>query len=142
MPDDVSRFCPRCGHPRVAQGDFCPSCGARMRASEGSTPEPTRMPGAPTPPAPDDVFTRMIPSKNVPALIGYYFGVFSVLPCFPLGFTALVLGVAGLVKAAREPAVKGKVHAWTAVVLGGIFGLLWLAMTILAIVGIFSGSPR
>ena len=71
----------------------------------------------------------VIPYKNVPALIGYYLGVFSILPLFPIGIAALVLGILGLRKRRRHPEVKGAVHAWIGIVGGGLFGGIWLVLT-------------
>jgi hypothetical protein len=64
----------------------------------------------------------MIPAKNGPALIGYYLGVFSLIPVigFALGLAAVPLGVAGLRRIAREPGLPGRVHAWVAIVLGAV----------------------
>ncbi len=71
----------------------------------------------------------MIPYRNVPALVGYYLGVFSILPIFPLGIAAVICGIVGLKKAKEHPEVKGGAHAWAAIVLGGIFGALWTWLT-------------
>lgn len=40
----------------------------------------------------------LIPYRNVPALVSYYLGIFSLFPCLGavLGITALVLGIIGL----------------------------------------------
>lgn len=73
-----------------------------------------------------DATGGVIPYKNVPALIGYYTGIFSLLPClgFPLGFVAVVLGIMGLRAKSKNPAVKGTAHAVVALVCGilSIFG--------------------
>ena len=77
-----------------------------------------RTPPAPIPTAMDHV----IPTKNMPALLGYYFGVFSIIPGLgiPLGIAAFICGVLGL-RAAGKARVGGG-HAVTALVLGTIFG--------------------
>ncbi len=80
--------------------------------------------------APSGWVATVIPYKNLPALIGYYCGVFGiVLP--GLGPVALVLGVIGLLKVSRNAQSKGSVHAWVAIVLG-LLGLLvtvaWIAL--------------
>ena len=46
---------------------------------------------------------------------------------------ALVLGVVGLSVRARNPEAKGAVHAWIGIILGGIFGVLWLVVTVLLV---------
>ncbi|HXE43459.1 MAG TPA: DUF4339 domain-containing protein [Candidatus Baltobacteraceae bacterium] len=80
----------------------------------------------------------IIPYKNVRALVAYYLGVFSVIPILgmPLGIAGFVLGILGLRFRRKNPAAGGAVHAWIGIIFGGLFGLLWLALTIMAIVGI------
>jgi hypothetical protein len=89
------------------------------------------------PPGQGDVTGGIIPYKNGPALAGYYVGIVSLLCCFaglPLGIVAVVLGVMGLQKRARQPEVKGSVHAWIGIIcgvlstIGAIFFLIvWVA---------------
>ena len=84
----------------------------------------------------------------MPALVAYYLGVFSVIPCvgLPLGIAAVALGIMGLRRAAKHPESKGKVHAWVGIIVGGIFGLIYLALTILMLAGgiaaLFHDRPR
>lgn len=70
------------------------------------------------------------------ALTAYYLGVFSVIPLIGvlLGFAALVLGVLGLRFLHENPKAGGAVHAWIGIIAGGLFGVVWLAVTILVIV--------
>lgn len=75
---------------------------------------------------------RALQRAQPPALIAYYCGVFSIL-LFPAPF-ALILGIIGLNKIKREPALPGKAHAIVGIVLGSIFGLLWLGLILLAVV--------
>lgn len=72
--------------------------------------------GGPTP----DATGGVIPYKNPAALIGYYVGIFSLVPMLgvPLALAALVLGIVGLRMRARKQAYGGQVHAWVAIVLG------------------------
>lgn len=87
-----------------------------------------------------DATGGLIPYKNVPALVGYYLGIFSLFPCVPvLSIAALVLGIMGLMKVKREPVVKGTVHAWIAVVLGGVSLLYNTLGTIGVAIAMFSG---
>lgn len=70
-----------------------------------------------------DATGGVIPYKNPCALIAYYIGIVSMLLCFfgiPVGIVAVVLGIIGLKKRAANPVVKGSVHAWIGIVLGGI----------------------
>ena len=85
-----------------------------------------------------DATGGLIPYKNAPALTAYYFGVFSLIPFLGaiLGVAAFVLGIMGLSKAKKHPEVKGKVHAWVGIIMGGLFGFGYLALTIAIIVAI------
>lgn len=78
----------------------------------------------------------IIPYKNPSALIAYYCGIFSLLPCIGLipGIAGLILGIRGLQYRSRHPEVRGSVHAWIGVVMGGIMSLIWLAGIALGIV--------
>lgn len=90
----------------------------------------------------DSAVSSIVPYKNPPALIGYYLGVFSLIPCigFLLGIPALILGIIGLKKAKEMPGSKGKAHAWTAIVLGSIAILLWGAAGVL--IAISAAKPH
>jgi len=86
------------------------------------------------PPA-GEPFARLIPYRNVPALVGYYLGVFSAVPFLglPLMPAAIVLGIVGLVKVRRQPETRGTGHAVAAIVCGvllqpAVIGLIFLLM--------------
>ena len=83
-----------------------------------------------------DATGGVIPYKNVPALIAYYLGVFSLIPCLgiPLGLAAVILGLVGLVNYRKRPQVRGVVHAWVGILLGGLMLLANLAVIILMLV--------
>ena len=78
----------------------------------------------------------IIPYKNGPALVAYYLGVFSILPGIGLllAVPALILGIMGLRKRNANPIIKGTLHAWVGIIMGGIFTLVWGGVLILAIV--------
>ena len=99
------------------------------------TPSPGGAKLTPTPPPPDEAMATIVPYKNPPALIGYYLGVFSLIPCvgFILGIPALILGIVGLKKAKAAPGSKGKAHAWTAIILGSLAILIWGALGVVFI---------
>jgi hypothetical protein len=78
-----------------------------------------------------DATGGVIPYKNPSALIAYYCGVFSVIPCFPIGIAGVVLGIMGLRYADAHPTARGKVHAWIGIVAGGLFGIGWLVLTVM-----------
>src|SRR5258706_127443 len=70
-----------------------------------------------------DATGGVIPYKNPYALTAYYVGIFSLLCCItplPLGIVPIVLGIIGLRQRARNPVIKGSVHAWIGIVLGAL----------------------
>lgn len=74
----------------------------------------------------DNAVASIVPYTNPPALIGYYLGVFGLIPCLGLllGPAAIVAGILGLNRVNAEPRSKGKGHAITALVLGIVTSLL------------------
>ena len=92
------------------------------------------------PPSDNSVIDTLVPSHNPKALISYYLGIFSILPIIGLvmGIIAVVLGIQGLKQAKLNPNIRGKTHAWVGIITGGIFGGLWLALTILMLVSILN----
>lgn len=94
-----------------------------------STETPTAVEG--------DATGGIIPYKNPAALFAYYCGVFSLIPFLGLfvGIPGIVLGVVGLRKRRTHPVIKGTVHAWIGIVVGGLTTILWgglIAIMILA----------
>lgn len=69
-----------------------------------------------------DATGGVIPYKNVPALIGYYLAVFSLIPILALllGPAAFILGIVGFRAYLKEPKKRGQFHAWVAIILGFI----------------------
>lgn len=69
-----------------------------------------------------DATGGVIPYKNPAALIGYYVGIFGLVPALgvPLALAAVVLGVVGLGRRKKGLAAGGLVHAWVAIVLGAV----------------------
>ncbi len=109
-----------------------------MTSSE-MLPPPTPDPQRPAPPdlsqEDDGIVSAVIPYRNTPALIGYYLGVFGLIPCLglPLSIAAIPLGIAGIRRYRRDRRVKGIVHAWVALVLGVLATVLWTAAIILMV---------
>lgn len=102
---------------------------------------PQQLPNEPYPPGQGDSTGGLIPYKNPPALIAYYVGIVSCLCCFfglPIGIVAIVLGIMGLQKKARQPEVKGSVHAWIGIVCGTISTIGAILIAIGIIVGLLS----
>jgi hypothetical protein len=56
------------------------------------------------------------------------------LPAIP----ALVLGIMGLRARAKNPAIKGSVHAWIGIIMGGLFTLIWGVSIIFLIIAIIA----
>jgi uncharacterized membrane protein YvbJ len=114
-------YCPQCGTQNNDNNFKCTSCGQILH------PEPKIVVETG-----DNVLATIIPYKNTSALIAYYLGVFSIIPCIGiiLGIAAFILGLKGLSFAKKHPEVKGKVHAWIGIIVGGFFGILYLILTI------------
>ena len=91
--------------------------------------------------APDNPMSAVIPYKNPKALIAYYLGIFSLIPCFgiALGIAAFILGILGLKAANANPGSHGKVHAWVGIILGGLCAV---GNIVVIIVMIISATSR
>jgi hypothetical protein len=120
-------------------------CQATLQERLASSfPELAAMPRA------DDGAATLIPYRNMPALVGYYLGVFSLSACIPLlgvvgigmGIAAVVLGIKGLRNVSANPAAKGTVHAWIAIVCGAIFALVGLAINGVTIAALIAEASR
>lgn len=112
--------------------------------AEDSSKKPPPIVAASGPPLPattsspeGDATAGVIPYKNPLALTAYYLGIFSLIPGlgFFLGIAAFVLGLCGLRAKKRRPEVRGTVHAWIGIIIGGLVVLLHLA-----VIGLMIGS--
>ncbi len=81
----------------------------------------------------------VIPFRNQPALWSYYLGVFSLIPCFPIGVVAFVLGIRGLREVRDDPRVRGTIHAWIGILVGGFFGILWVGVSLFTLGSVYFG---
>lgn len=131
-------FCSRCGTELPPEASFCSGCGAAVQSRTNVT-APTGTSSAPT--EGGDVTGGIIPYKNPQALIGYYCGVFSMIPFLglPLGIVAIPLGIAGLRRHRAHPVVRGVVHAWVALIFGTISVLLWGGLLVLFLHSLMTG---
>ena len=123
--------CGACGRP------FCEDClvefmglrlcgackEARLAHFSGSQPQAS---GPPT------VADHIVPAKNPPALIAYYLGVFSFIPCAGnvLGPAAIIVGVMGLRAQRANPNLPGKGHAIAGIVLGPLTSLCYWGLVL------------
>lgn len=82
-----------------------------------------------------DATGGLIPYKNPFALTAYYLGLFSLFPVvgLALAIPAFVFGIMGLRKRKLQPEIKGAVHAWIGIVMGGLMTLVWGAVTVLIV---------
>ena len=121
-------YCTRCGIANPEVNYRCGACGADLRAAPGTRPVVVE----------DNTLGGLIPYKNTPALVAYYLGVFSLIPCFgiALGIGACICGIFGLKRACEHPETKGKVHAWVGIGLG----LICVLANIAAIIAITLSS--
>ena len=136
--------CPKCGGSfsvdDAAVEAACPGCNENVTLATSAAPagQPpggqvilSAVPVSEPLPAGLEI---LIPLRNMPALVAYYLGIFSLAPCLGLllSIPACICGIIGLVKASRHPEVKGKVHAWIGVFAPlyalGVMALLFLAM--------------
>lgn len=80
---------------------------------------------------------HVIPTRNQPALLGYYYSIFGLLPVagLLLGPVAMVYGLIGLERGNRLPRHIGYGHALFAVVAGMIGTIISYALAIAA--GVF-----
>ncbi len=87
-----------------------------------------------------DVTGGVIPYKNAKALMSYYCGVFSLIPCvgIVLGPIAILLGILGFSYAKKHPKASGKAHAIVGIILGTIVVVGHLTLGILIAVGAFA----
>jgi hypothetical protein len=97
---------------------------------ESRIPSYYAQPGQPPAPNPLD---KLIPTKNTNALLAYYFGVFSLIPCFGLflGVAAIVLGIQGKKAIVQNPDLPGKTHAGVGIWVGGFSVLAHAAFALL-----------
>ncbi len=132
--------CPQCGialsvnDPRIQQVQ-CSGCGYQFAIQQ----PPVVVGEVVHEPWQQDPITSsgLIPYKNPCALIGYYLGVFALIPCLGilLAPAALILGIFGLRARSQNPLRKGMAHAIVAIVLGGLITLGYLFLLLIPFIG-------
>ena len=134
--------CQQCGTPQPEGARFCITCGLPVETRRAGQPAPVQSgsgpqaPPAVQPASADFPFQQLIPARNPPALIAYYLGVFSLVPCFAplLGIPAVVFGIIGL---RRAPAAGcGTAHAWIGILVGGFMFVLAIGLSIAGFIAI------
>jgi hypothetical protein len=117
-------YCPKCGTENHDNNYRCIKCGQVLHPDKHAIIVET-----------EDGMGKLIPYKNPKALASYYVGLFSFLPGLGLfiGITAFILGLMGLHDARKKPEIRGKIHAWVGIILGGLFGFGYLALVLIAI---------
>jgi hypothetical protein len=90
----------------------------------------------------DGGISSLIPYKNGKALVAYYCGVFSLIPCagLILGPIALIFGILGYRYAKAYPTAKGLGHAIAGIVLGGLTTLGNWGIVIIGLIGALVGQ--
>jgi phage FluMu protein Com len=166
----ITLDCPSCGRslnvPDTLAGKKvkCPQCEESVSVpaedSEAVTQEPRspqpagrRQPRRPDEDDDEDLrsirrqsddggFSSLIPYKNGKALVAYYCGVFSLIPCLGLilGPIALIFGILGYRYAKAYPTAKGMGHAIAGIVLGGLSTVGNWGITLVMLIGALVGA--
>ncbi len=117
-----------CGKAIEGTLEACPHCGALTQESK-DTPAPGPIVVKRSTPPKTDATGGVIPYRNPPALLGYYLGVFSLIPypivTCPMGVAAFLLGCAGLWYRTRNKAARGSLHALVGIFVGGTCAVIW-----------------
>jgi hypothetical protein len=146
LGDVVGPIPPNVMRERVADGTIVATTSVRREDSDWTTADQVpgllssgRVAGARNE---GDSTGGLIPYKNPHALVAYYLGLFSLAPCIglPLGIGGLVLGIMGLKKRRENPVIKGSVHAWIGIIMGGTMALIWLIVGV--VVAIAAASSK
>ena len=133
IPPDATLVTSESGDARSVRD--VPELAAVIPATPPTSPPPTSS-AVPVPSAfaQDAPLSGVIPYRNPAALVGYYLGVFSLIPILGtlLAIPAIILGIVGLVKRHHEPRRRGMAHAWLAIILG-VCGPLLMTFGLLAL---------
>lgn len=138
-PPPVAPTCPRCGMLNEAGRTQCARCGQSLGAAWPPPPGGTLPPQNYAPQTTIGGFGGMIPDRNPSALMAYYLGIFSIIPCLaiPMGVAAVVLGMKGLRLVNERPEVRGRTHALVGIIAGGLFALVNIGLlAVVAVAGV------
>ncbi len=83
-----------------------------------------------------DATGGLIPYKNPMALISYYVGVASLIPCIGLvlALVSIVLAILGLRAAKQNPIISGRAHAWVGIALSLFSGFYHTAIIVFMVI--------
>jgi hypothetical protein len=119
-------FCQKCGSP-IAEGNlYCTQCGKPV-SSGAAAPENNTFSAPLKSDNPNENIRFFVPYSNPYGLASYYLGMASLIPFLGIftGIAAVISGIIGLVKAQKNPQIRGKIHAWAGILLGFFFALLY-----------------
>jgi hypothetical protein len=146
--------CPKCAEPVLVPGEDpeaavtqeprSPAPAARQRPLRPVEDEYEDAPSVRRDPG-DGGLSTLIPYKNGKALVAYYCGVFSLIPClgFILGPIALIFGILGVRYAKAYPTAKGMGHAIAGIVLGALTTLgNWGSVLFFVVLALLDRSGR
>lgn len=124
-----SAFCTACGKKVSGGAIKCSDCSPR--ASSTRTHSNRVSSGS------DNAVNQVVPYTNPAALISYYLGVFSIIPCFALilGPAAVILSLWGFSKLRDNPGSGGKFHCYIGLLVGGLCFVVNLFFIILIMMG-------
>jgi hypothetical protein len=121
----MKMYCWKCGAENKDNTYKCVKCEALLY-EVGGKPDPGTPTAQPDRQSPgtqsSEILGGLIPSKNMEAVIAYYLGIFSIIPFLGavLAIPAFIMGFVGFSKAQKVPTAKGKAHALTGIILGGL----------------------
>ena len=120
-------ICPRCGAQNPVGVSLCARCSNLLSAPATAT---TLYPAYSGP------MDKIIPTKNAPALLSYYLGLFSIFPLLglPMGLVAFIQGIKGWRMANETPHVSGKAHAGIGIGCGTVGFLFNFAIIVFVII--------
>lgn len=134
-------YCQKCGCLIPEANIFCNQCGHAVNSNPPPASETLTSPLSSS--DPNETIRFFVPYTNPYGVISYYLGLSALLPFLgiPLGIAAVILGMIGLVKAQKNPHIRGKYHAWAGIILGELFASFYLILFWVMFYGINTLNP-